>query len=489
MWPSECKDDVIQATEILIKIQEGMPAEYNQVVIVGNLSLDHIEKNLCIVTSLIKIKDSKIRGTTNFENIIFQEPVDFENTVFEGPASFNKSQFNNEAIFKHSQFMDSADFESSQFKGFAQFDKAQFEKLVDFSRSRFFKDAFFSESQFNDSAKFIRSIFVEDVDFGKTKFRGEILFIGTKFKGNADFIESLFEKCANLVGSEFNQNAEINCQFNERVIFSNCQFNGSSRFIGSCFKENAVFTNSRFKNDTDFSETKFSKIANFNDAKFERAISFNNSQFEEDALFLNATFSGTLYLIRTKYDKLYIRWENIGKFFYDDAAYQLLVENFKKLGFFEDANRCFFQWNKDYRYRSGCSIYTAGWNWLMEKLYGYGVEPRNSLISSFFLIVFFGIIWDLIEKKKGRALDSNDNQNRKRISPQSSVLVKKLNHFVFSAKVFLSGTRLFIDPPKRDRLLGKWDNFAGFIYILERFVGALLFFLFVVAATNTLIRL
>lgn len=80
---------------------------------------------------------------------------------------------------------------------------------------------------------------------------------------------------------------------------------------------------------------------------FKGDISFNSTFFEEDALFWNTTFLGKLELSRTRYGKLYIRWNDInGSLLYDDAAYMSLMKNFQELGYFEDYISCYSQYMK-----------------------------------------------------------------------------------------------------------------------------------------------
>ena len=90
----------------------------------------------------------------------------------------------------------------------------------------------------------------------------------------------------------------------------------------------------------------------FDDAQFNGTTSFNNSRFKDDALFEGTKFNCTLYLIRIKYDKLYIRWRDIKNLAYDDAAYLSLMENFKKLGYVEDYDNCYFEYRKEHRIQS-----------------------------------------------------------------------------------------------------------------------------------------
>lgn len=54
-------------------------------------------------------------------------------------------------------------------------------------------------------------------------------------------------------------------------------------------------------------------------------VSFDHSQFYKEPFFDGARFKGTLYLLRTKYENLNIRWSNISDLAYDDTAHYLLM--------------------------------------------------------------------------------------------------------------------------------------------------------------------
>jgi len=58
----------------------------------------------------------------------------------------------------------------------------------------------------------------------------------------------------------------------------------------------------------------------------------------------------------------------------------------------------------------------------------------------------------------------------------------------FSATVFLSGTRLFIDPPPLPKIEGRSRSLIKKAFILERVLGALFSVLFFIAISGTIAR-
>lgn len=58
----------------------------------------------------------------------------------------------------------------------------------------------------------------------------------------------------------------------------------------------------------------------------------------------------------------------------------------------------------------------------------------------------------------------------------------------YSVTVFLSGTRIFIDPPPLPRIEGRSRSWMKKAFILERVLGALFSVLFFIAIIGTIVR-
>jgi hypothetical protein len=192
-----------------------------------------------------------------------------------------------------------------------------------------------------------------------------------------------------------------------------------------------------------------------------------------------------VFLTREKFnDKLYVRWSSFKKGLgYDDAAYQLLIENFKRIGLFTDADNCYYAFRKEQflnqNQRSDAMIYLFnGGAWLS---YGFGKRPLYPLIWSIIIIALYTGIWISIGSKDSR--DEVDEYAPIKRWPQSLS-----DAIIFSATVFLSGTKLFVDPPAIPEINGVSRSFIKKAFTIERLLGALFSVLFFLAVTGMIIK-
>ena len=458
----------------------------------------------------------RFNGTANFEDSKFHKPANFGYSRYNGTAIFENSQFNDSVYFGHSKFNRSAKFGGSKFNVLADFSNSEFneplrspefnhtlnimywisqisadfwsskfEGPANFGNTKFIGGAFFEKAQFTGPVDFFNSTFNGMVYFGNSEFNGPVnfgfskfngTFNSTKFKGTGYFLFSNFNRPVDIWywnsqfttyfrGSKFNGLANFrNSLFNNTVTFENSNFNGTADFGGSRFNESANFIDALFYKDT-----------NFNDVVFVGITSFNSSRFLGDALFLNTTFSDILYLTNARYDKFYVRWENIKKLGYDEISYRSLVNNFRKLGVFTDANNCYYKFRKEQLLQKNpimnpiTYIFNIG-SWIF---FGYGVRPEFPLLWSIFVISAFGIFWRTILKKPEKA-------NQEYVSVE--------DWLSFSATVFLSGFKLLVNPPEVPEQSGTFNRWTKRMFILERSLGALFLTLLFLAIGKMIIR-
>jgi hypothetical protein len=237
-----------------------------------------------------------------------------------------------------------------------------------------------------------------------------------------------------------------------------------------------------------FNDAEFNRDAYFNDAQFSGYAAFTGCWFKEDVLFENATFLGMLSLKRTKYNNLFIRWHNIeGRLAYDDTAYLSLLKNFKDLGYFEDYDSCYFEYRKERRNQHLPLVgkweeaFRKKIDLTLEWFYGYGTKPLNALSFSLAIIVGFGIFWWSIGL--GRPDEAVDEYSLPDTEHDSILEI-----LAFSATVFLSGTRLFIEPPPLPKIREKSRSLIRGAFIFERVLGALFSILVVLAISGTVVR-
>jgi uncharacterized protein YjbI with pentapeptide repeats len=190
---------VVQASEILEKIQNGQDVEYDNIIVNGDLDLSRLNlprdaNEKIAIDSEIRITKSQIHGIINFESAIFRE-VDFSGTQFIKFANFLVAEFSR------------ADFEGCQFCENAQFLAVTFHQYGDFKSARFYGNATFEDSFFN-YAGFSKSLYMDLADFRGVTFRGsdfsnaefnkEVWFMHAKFENEpVSFRETSFTKPEN----------------------------------------------------------------------------------------------------------------------------------------------------------------------------------------------------------------------------------------------------------------------------------------------------
>lgn len=442
---------VVQASEILDAIERGEPVDYDGVIVEGDLDLS---------------------GRT-------LGPVHFKDAEFRGGVNFTGTNLTDDALFYFANFSNNANFYNADFSGYTNFRYAQFSGFACFDQVKFDNSVFFSEAQFRDNANFISTQFSIKASFFKSKFSQDSNFYNARFSGYTIFEQAHFSRDANFKEINFSKDVDfMEAYFGDDVDFENGLFNGFTRFIGS-----------QFNNTANFKGTQFCKDATFKDVQFNGNTSFMNSRFKEDALFENTTFRGELSLTRARYNKLLIRWYNInGGLTYDDAAYLTLLKNFKDLGYLEDYDSCYYEYRKERRGHPWPAVGELD-QYLIRKpidlflqvSYGYGTKPLNALYSSLLIIGLFGAFWRLIGLGRVEPFGEYSLADDARKSSILEVLA-------FSATVFLSGTRLFIEPPPIPKIRGRSRSLIRSAFIFERVLGALFSILFFLAISGTVVR-
>jgi hypothetical protein len=576
---------------VLSRMISGEGINLDNVIIQGDIVHENLKKNgKGIIFYPINITNSRINGKIIFQGCEFKNTFNLSNTTINGTGDFSESrfdtianfistQFNGTASFGSTEFMDDAYFNHAKFAGdITNFENAYFDKKTGFRFSEFDSQANFFNTYFNDTASFrsakfnaidsdfSRSKFKKDADFAYSNFTGVAIFRATEFLGDINFKQSWFKEKADFSSGGYRKDDDF-FRFPGKVRFSGCTFLNDANFpkgeypkeadFSDCIFNKTEFSDSKFMSELHFERSIFKGNANFKNCQFNRTakflgcnfqgdVHFDESKFSDDAIFDGASFERDLYLIRTKYDRFYIRWNSIsekGKLGYNETAYQLLIDNFKKLGFIEDANDCYYafmvdrflhcepptsgsrRWLEATANASSKSIYGLGkaisgthnrlgrttsfagsWNrteaaaqisggrkwtesafiWLIDLLLwhlnGYGKKPANPLMWSIGLVIIFTIIWLCISLMKKKDVDEYNPPNSR-----SNIFRMLIDEFRFSSTLFLSGTKLFVDPPKLPEETGKISG-VKFIYYTERILGALFSFLFFVAITGMIIR-
>lgn len=185
---------MIKAEEVLEKIEEGKPVEYENIIIFGDLDLSRLDlprdkdKRL-VIRSVIKIEYSMIKGDVFFDRSTFSRLVDFDGTVFTKAAKFSDSQFCEDAGFSEAQFQGEANFSRAEFRTEANFSRARFGD-ADFRNATFFRNlnlasaklssVLLSDASFRDGS----SLNLMDFDYSRIKVRWESIKDHLPFNGS-----------------------------------------------------------------------------------------------------------------------------------------------------------------------------------------------------------------------------------------------------------------------------------------------------------------
>jgi len=460
---------VIQASEVETKIRAGDLAEFDNCTIVGDLNLS----------------GQIIEGSVHFNNTNFQDSVIFESTRFDRDTYFIGCNFNGDANFWYSEFKGNTYFRSCEFNGDADFDYSFFSGYTDFW-----------ESMFNGRASFCGSVF-DDANFGVSVFNNITSFYSTIFNNTAFFCLAAFKSDVDFEISRFKgDNYFENAVFNGTANFGNSVFEGDTRFLMSVFNGDTDFMNSKFNGNADFRESIFNGTANFENTEVNGNADFRYSVFNANAYFNESTFNKLinfrksffrkgLFLNNLDLDVIYLEWDSINNIYrdFDGKTYLSIIKSYNSRGFFSDADNCYYAFKKEQLFNREISedplmyILDLG-AWVF---YGFGKKPIYTLIWSIFFIWLFGEIWTAIGSR----------QSRKEIDEYS--LSKKwpsgmFEAFLFSAALFLSGTKLFVDPPAIPELQGVSRSMTNKVFVIERLLGAFFSILFFLAISGTVIR-
>jgi uncharacterized protein YjbI with pentapeptide repeats len=246
---------VIQASEILAKIERGEPVEYDGVIVEGDLDIsglelptEHVDRTEEEALHRLSEELKTIRSKMIITNSDIRNNVDFSNAHFQNSVKFEKAKFTG----KH------ADFRGTEFGGDVSFREAEFAGWS----AIFYKAKFTGENAFFNGAKFTGGHAV----FYKAKFTGKnAYFVKTKFTGgNVNFKGAEFT-CGDVFfnGAEFT-GGDVSFSVAEftggDVSFSSAKFTGGDVFFsGAEFTGGGTyFDNLQFHRGVSFKETKFS---------------------------------------------------------------------------------------------------------------------------------------------------------------------------------------------------------------------------------------
>jgi hypothetical protein len=467
---------IIEAEEIIKKIEQGQPVEYKNVIVKGDLKLDRLgtgerkagKENIpnsagrIEINSPIRISNSVVLNEIDINELIFNSLVDFRGTRFKSRVTLADIWFNDTANFNNARFEQEANFATCRFNAPSTFSSAKFDQTAYFTTSEFTQKAGFVSAQFNQTAYFTEAHFLKDADFRSSKFGQGVSF------GSA----------------EFNQNAN----------FKLAQFQQAADFYGARFRQAAGFDSANFIQDANFDQADFSGIANFKNANFHQESHFRNSsiqnaifdniRFGEDAAFDSVRIEN-LSLKGTDVEKLNIRWSSIQDLAYDDSAYVLLRKNLDTRGYLDDASECEFSYRCERRaYLWNHDFGRWTFDFLAFATYGYGLRPVWPLGWSVAFILMGGLFFfltnSLVRSKpppEQTEISGNGIISEKvagKVSIWESLLLAT-TYFTSGASNIISATTSEFVPVGRGR----------YVVVLLRLLGWIFFVIFLSSLTRT----
>lgn len=459
---------IIDAGEIVKKIEMGQPVEYNNVIVKGDLDLsrrDNMERSAdrVSINSQIKIVNSVILGDLDISGVALEDAVDFHGTKFMSRTTMTDSWFNDTVSFYKASFEDVADFSTSRFNGPTSFFSAQLGQTAYFRDSVFSQMAKFRSAQFDQSAYFQRARFLKDADFLSTKFGSGAVFEFTQFEQNAYFKRSQFLQAAN---------------------FDNARFQQSADFESANFLQDASFDQAQFSQTADFESANFQQGSYFRNTSIQNAL-FDDIQFNEDATFDNVRIEN-LSLKGADVEKLDIRWSSISDLAYDDSAYNLLRKNLDTRGYLDDASDCEYS----YRCKHRCGLWAQGkydlWSldFLAWASYGYGLRPVWPLGWSMALILMGGLFFFLTNSVvRSKQLSNEGETSGDRITAEKTVgRVTIWESLLLSATYFTSGASSIISATPSEFVP---TGHARYVVVTLRLLGWIFFVIFLSSLTRT----
>ena len=382
--------EVINASEILGKISRGEPVEYVDYIIIGDLDVSDLRKDLeeievkgipkRVVESEISIRNSKIEGTVNFNPIYFNNTVEFENVIFESGVSFFYANFDKRTNFHKSTFKSSADFGHATFNDIAYFDGIDFSADVDFRNVTF-----------NNAARFgFSNVYGDYTVFDNTFFNKSTHF--TRFTVTG------YTQCTNVT---FNDSVDFRwASFGRTVLFREARFNGPADFLWVTFDGPVSFDNVVFKAPVNFVLATFSDTASFQNARFNDTADFSLAKFREESFFQVDSFEKEVDFTGTYILLMHVEWSELeGKLVYDEYFYQSLIRNFESLGSVDESNEAYYAYHVEKRKRIQSPSKRLLEYLFLDRSCGYGVKPWRALISGGVVIIFFTVFYWAIKEK------------------------------------------------------------------------------------------
>ena len=193
-------------------------------------------------------------------------------------------------------------------------------------------------------------------------------------------------------------------------------------------------------------------------------------RFNYDAYFENATFypNTKLDLTRSSHRRMFLPWDCIDQnqaSASDDDAYLALMRNYMNLGWYEDANSCYYEYRNKRRSDADEPYIEKGTDFIEWLLYGYGVKPFRTVLWIVGLVLIFGLVFrnggsikKYIREKSKVPLEDGSTAGDESGAVELKTTLRKgeinfKDPFLFSLTTFTSGLTSFLYPAIEGRVL------------------------------------
>lgn len=453
---------VLTEQSFLEKLHKGEEIENVYVKSVNACGL-HFEHKVSVKSSYFVEAD--------FSAVTFKKGATFSGTTFEEKCVFAKVKFVKEANFKGCFFVRGADFKSilcehefhfnglyatgyvtcqdGEFRGRSIFTRASFEKETNFTNARFKDYASFSDARFMGRATLEKLRFSKEVTFSNSTFGYITTFKSTEFVGEAKF---------------------LNVNFENTIWFNHCKFRELASFKGSTFRAEGFFN-----------AAKFSADAEFDSVAGDRFLSFTQVVPEEKTFFMFSNTSMNKILIGRETLEGHLRHHHDKNWKSAHKEYGLIKNNFNNINQYEDEDWAYLWEKRMERYLVPVSFReskkTLGkfMNWLVLDVFcGYGTKPLNTLLSGFFFICLFALLYFGIHQFEPLFAVEGE--------PQTAAQWSIQHCFFYSFKVFAAAEIPSVEPPAHP--IGALQVLS----LIEAFLGIFMMTVMVIAFSRKVIR-
>jgi len=451
-----------------------------------------------------EFEEATFQGETVFRHANFQDWADFSEATFEAELDFAESNFNNGADFSGATFHRLARFEKASFARDCYFVEAVFHQLADFDSITFGQGADFRQCLFKDRVEFrhatmqdgsfaaiecyqqilLSDMQAERLNFQRAHFRDSLDFSGSNVKQRIDFFASRFDRKTTFDHSNLGATTFSQSQFRGVASFKSVTFEAGAEFQKVSFLNEVDFSNSHFKGNADFGEARFSRRALWRNIVFQQKTDFQAVNFQGKTDFAETVFRRSVRFEGLLAEDVNLNWSQIkGKLYnqqrkrYKRAMkeYGLLKALFEKQNNYSDMDRAYRMFKRMERKSRPTSLkhpiklFNKMVNLILLDLgAGYGTRPLNIAITTFVIILLFGIFYYFF----------NDQII---IDTQVSSPVKNLLfciYFSFLSFVTLGAENLYAD----------YAGWLKYVVAGQAFLGFFLMTLFVATFTRKVIR-